>query len=116
MTLILEQDEYTNLLETVREQKKFDKGIYSPTLWGRIPRAGELSISAGRLGTVARATFQAEKEYQTLRYLVISDQTPLLWYGTFGWIFVSRRHFSGVGNDDYLLMLEIAYDLDKQGV
>lgn len=107
---------YDALLNRVKQQGKFGKGIYTPTLWARVPRAGELSISAGRLGTVARKTFLAELEFQSLMYVVISDQTPLLWHGAFGWLMPSRRHTPGVDNDDYLLMLEVAYDLDKQGV
>lgn len=106
-------DYYEALYERIESHGKFGKGIYTDTLWAKVPMARELAISAGQLGTVARRTFLAELEYQTLRYVVISEHTPLLWMGAFGWLLVSRRHFSGVSNEDYLILLEIAYDLGQ---
>lgn len=83
-------------------------------LRGKLPYAGEFAISTGSLTGPARSLFAAELEFQTLRYVVIYDHTPILWRGAFQWIMPPRLYAPDVPYDDYLLMLETLDKTEEQ--
>lgn len=95
--------------EAIKQEHEFRQG----TLRARVPYANEYGFSSGVLTGPARELFVAEVSYQTLRYVVISGQTPILWRGSFDWIMPGRTYMRNVNHEDYLLILEVKYELDK---
>lgn len=100
------------IVDSILQEQQFH--THHRRLRGKIPYAGEFAISSGTLTGPPRSLFLAELEFQTLRYVVISEHTPILWRGAFQWIMPPRLYAPDVSDSDYLLMLETIDKTEEQ--
>jgi hypothetical protein len=101
-------------LDNVKDRIKAQFPFTYHKLRGKVPLAGE-TLSSGDLQGPPRELFQSEQHFNTLRYVVIVNRTPVLWNGAFGWIMPNKRWLN-ISKDDYLFLSEIFWELTDNGL